>query len=105
MDLRANPTRKIDDFLRFLVERSGLELTFQTTGDLVCGAMASSSDAAESPADAAANEPAQATGNLTVEFFGPDTRFLTARKGELLYALENVVAQVLRLNPEDHDRI
>jgi spoIIIJ-associated protein len=42
---------------------------------------------------------------LTVQFTGPDTSFLTARHGELLHSLEHLAAQVLRLSPEEHDRI
>ena len=42
---------------------------------------------------------------ITVEFTGSDTPLLLARNGELLHAIEHVAAKVLRLEPEDHDRI
>jgi spoIIIJ-associated protein len=42
---------------------------------------------------------------LSVELSGPDTPLLTARNGELLYAIEHIAAKILRLEPEQHDRI
>jgi spoIIIJ-associated protein len=42
---------------------------------------------------------------LRVEFTGPDTTLLTARNGELLNAIENIAAKVLRLEPEQHDHV
>ncbi len=49
--------------------------------------------------------PAPASSTLNVQFTGPDTGFLTARHGELLHSLEHLAAQLLRLAPEEHDRI
>jgi spoIIIJ-associated protein len=40
-----------------------------------------------------------------VELTGPDTPLLLARNGELLLAIEHIAAKILRLEPEDHDRI
>jgi spoIIIJ-associated protein len=42
---------------------------------------------------------------LAVEFIGPDTRWLTARNGELLNALEHIATKILRLEPEAHDQV
>ena len=42
---------------------------------------------------------------LYVEFTGPDTPLLTARNGELLNALEHISTKMLRLEPEEHDRV
>ena len=42
---------------------------------------------------------------LSVEFIGPDTRWLTARNGELLNALEHIATKILRLEPEAHDQV
>lgn len=42
---------------------------------------------------------------LAVELSGPDAALLTERNGELLYAIEHLAAKVLRLEPEEHDRI
>ncbi|HEX4154524.1 MAG TPA: R3H domain-containing nucleic acid-binding protein [Acidobacteriaceae bacterium] len=43
--------------------------------------------------------------DIYVECKGPDAYLLLEREGELLRALEHVAAKVLRLEPEDHDRI
>src|SRR5580692_7027417 len=42
---------------------------------------------------------------ITVELSGPDTPLLLARNGELLHAIEHIAAKILRLEPEEHDRI
>ncbi len=43
--------------------------------------------------------------DIYIECKGPDSPLLLERDGELLRALEHVAAKVLRLEPEDHDRI
>ncbi len=45
------------------------------------------------------------TPELSVELSGPDCSLLTERNGELLFAIEHLAAKVLRLEPEEHDRI
>jgi spoIIIJ-associated protein len=45
------------------------------------------------------------TPEITIELSGPDTSLLTARNGELLHAIEHIAAKILRLEPEEHDRI
>jgi spoIIIJ-associated protein len=42
---------------------------------------------------------------IAVEFSGPDTSLLTDRNGELLHAIEHIAAKILRLEPDEHDRI
>lgn len=42
---------------------------------------------------------------ITVELRGPDTPLLTERNGELLHAIEHIAAKILRLEPDEHDRI
>jgi spoIIIJ-associated protein len=42
---------------------------------------------------------------IAVELSGPDTPMLLARNGELLHAIEHMAAKILRLEPEEHDRI
>ena len=42
---------------------------------------------------------------LKVELDGPDTALLLARNGELLLAIEHIAAKLLRLEPDQHDRI
>ena len=43
--------------------------------------------------------------DIYVECKGPDTDLLLASDGELLRSLEHIAAKILRLEPEDHDRI
>ncbi len=74
-------SQPIADFLRLLTECGGLELTYEI-----------------SPLQATAPE-------LTVELSGPDTTLLIERNGELLHAVEHIAAKILRLEPEEHDRI
>jgi len=60
---------------------------------------------------AAISEPAAnqtretAQPEISVELSGPDTPLLLARNAELLHAIEHVAAKILRLEPEEHDRI
>jgi len=42
---------------------------------------------------------------ISVELSGPDTQLLLARNAELLHAIEHIAAKMLRLEPEEHDRI
>ncbi|MGD0798717.1 MAG: R3H domain-containing nucleic acid-binding protein [Acidobacteriaceae bacterium] len=42
---------------------------------------------------------------LYVEFSGPDTHVLTAHNGEVLNALEHLALKILRLEPEEQERI
>jgi spoIIIJ-associated protein len=74
---------KITSFLNSVITATGLKLEFNVS---------------EPEQDAPAPR-------LTVQFTGPDTSFLTARHGELLHSLEHLAAQLLRLSPEEHDRI
>ena len=83
----AVTSSKVTAFLNSIITSTGLKLGF---------------DISESER-AAATAPAPPV--LTVQFTGPDTSFLTARHGELLHSLEHLAAQVLRLSPEEHDRI
>jgi spoIIIJ-associated protein len=52
-------------------------------------------------------EEARAAGQpeVSVELSGPDTALLVARNAEVLHAIEHVAAKILRLEPEEHDRI
>jgi spoIIIJ-associated protein len=43
--------------------------------------------------------------DIYVECKGPDSDLLLDREGELLRSLEHVAAKILRLEPEEHDRI
>jgi spoIIIJ-associated protein len=43
--------------------------------------------------------------DIYVELSGPDAVLLTERHGEVLRSLEHIAAKILRLEPEDHDRV
>ncbi|HZY62030.1 MAG TPA: R3H domain-containing nucleic acid-binding protein [Edaphobacter sp.] len=92
--------KKIEEFLQTLLTSSGLRLRFQITagnGEMQTE-VSSETQAATRPAISSQPE-------VSVEFTGPDTALLVARNGELLHAIEHLAAKVLRLEPEEHDRI
>ncbi|HWZ52760.1 MAG TPA: R3H domain-containing nucleic acid-binding protein [Granulicella sp.] len=86
---------KIAQLLELLGAQAGLRLT------------ATISEAA--PQLPAQPEPAQPTDQtepeISVDLSGPDTPLLLARNAELLHAIEHIAAKILRLEPEEHDRI
>src|SRR5271155_3929277 len=95
--------KKITDFLNVLNRSGGLHLTPQI---LACNGQvqpASSDFAGATPV--APNDSSSITPEITVELTGRDTPLLLARNGELLHAIEHIAAKILRLEPEEHDRI
>lgn len=102
----GHAARKITDFLNVLSTTGGLNLKSHI---LACNGQVqpNSSDAAgASPAvSPEASIPSDTDPQITVEFTGSDTPLLLARNGELLHAIEHIAAKILRLEPEDHDRI
>ncbi len=78
----------IADFLKLLVSTGGLRLKYRIT-------------AGEGAADPDGLEARE----IYVEIAGPDAPMLTQRNGELLRALEHIAAKMVRLEPEEHDRI
>src|SRR5271155_46228 len=95
--------KKITDFLNVLNRSGGLHLTPQI---LACNGQVqptSSGSAGETPV--APNDSTSITPEITVELTGRDTPLLLARNGELLHAIEHIAAKILRLEPEEHDRI
>jgi spoIIIJ-associated protein len=98
---------KIADFLAILSSAGGLNLKsdilacngqVQPTSSDLAGALSTGSLQPPSP-------PPDTNPQITVEFTGPDTPLLLARNGELLLAIEHIAAKILRLEPEEHDRI
>jgi spoIIIJ-associated protein len=79
---------KISDFLKLLTTTGGLHLKYRITA----GAGAADPDGLEAR-------------EIYVEIAGPDASLVTQRNGELLRALEHIAAKMVRLEPEEHDRI
>jgi spoIIIJ-associated protein len=71
----------IEDFLRLLISNGHLRFEFTIT------------------------IPALPPPELSIELSGPDVPLLIDRNGELLHAIEHIAAKILRLEPEEHDRI
>ncbi|MCU1294910.1 MAG: single-stranded nucleic acid binding protein [Bryobacterales bacterium] len=106
-NLPGQAASKIEDFLKILSTTGGLHLKSKI---LACNGQVQpdSSDAAVAPsAGSVQSSPSSpgATPEICVELSGPDTPLLLARNGELLLAIEHIAAKILRLEPEDHDRI
>lgn len=84
----------IKEFLQTLLASSGLSVEFKIEA---CNGHVQ-------PAQPAQTAPASSP-DISVEFTGPDTPLLTARNAELLHSIEHLAAKVLRLEPDQHDRI
>jgi spoIIIJ-associated protein len=95
---------KIKEFLQALLTSSGLELEFRIVGRNV-PVQSPTQTPAQSPEQTPAQAQPQPSPELSVEFTGPDTPLLLARNAELLHDIEHLAAKVLRLEPEEHDRI
>jgi len=101
---------KIADFLKVLSTTGGLNLKSNilacngqvqpNSGDST-GVNTAVSTKTSTPSDTPPDTPPE----ITVELSGPDTPLLLARNGELLHAIEHIAAKILRLEPEEHDRI
>jgi spoIIIJ-associated protein len=92
MDDLSLPAKTIAGLLQQFIAAGGLRLRFKVTVRSL-------------KPKGAADAQGEGRRDLAVEFSGPDTRYLTARNGELLNALEHIATKVLRLEPEDHDRV
>jgi spoIIIJ-associated protein len=78
----------IAQFLKLLTTAGGLKLRYRITA----GVGAADPDGFEAR-------------EIYVELSGSDASLVTTRNGELLRALEHVAAKMIRLEPEEHDRI
>jgi spoIIIJ-associated protein len=99
--------KKIADFLQILV-KGGLDLKSQI---IACNRQVQPHSSDPAGAGSLASTPVipaeetSSSPDIKVELSGPDTSLLQARNGELLHAIEHIAAKILRLEPEDHDRI
>ena len=88
MEDLARAAETVASLMRLLTTTGGLRLRFRITA----GAGAADPDGLERR-------------DLYVECKGPDAGLLIDRDGELLRSLEHIAAKILRLEPEDHDRV
>ena len=105
MDDVAQAAQTIAKFLQAFTTSGGLRLRFRVKARCIRqrdAGSAESSEASTPPAEGVARDGPRA---LYVEFTGPDTALLTARNGELLNALEHIATKILRLEPDEHDRV
>lgn len=88
MEDLAQAAEKVATLMRLLTTTGGLRLKYRITA----GAGAVDPDGFERR-------------DIYVECKGPDTELLLDNDGDLLRSLEHVAAKMLRLEPEDHDRV
>ena len=100
MDDVAQAARTIADFLQAFTLNSGLRLRYRVK---LRGGRLGADDPSVNTEPASGE--AGGTGNLHVEFSGPDTPVLTGNNGELLNALEHIATKILRLEPGEHDLV
>jgi spoIIIJ-associated protein len=101
----ARAAEKITDLLNLLNRSGGLNLTPHI---LACNGQVqpdSSDSAGARPVAPNTSSSPDTTPEITVELTGRDTPLLLERNGELLHAIEHIAAKILRLEPEEHDRI
>ncbi len=84
----AGAAQQTADLLKTILAKGGFKLKFRiTAGD-------------------GAKDPSGLENRLIyVELAGPDVELLTARRGELLRALEHLAAKALHLEPSEHDKV
>jgi spoIIIJ-associated protein len=97
MDDLALPAKTIAGLLQSFISSGSLRLRFRVTIRSLKPKPGITATAQHVPPDGRRD--------LAVEFSGPDTHVLTVRNGELLNALEHIATKVVRLEPEDHDRV
>jgi len=84
----SRSAEQVASLMRLLTTTGGFRLKFRITA----GAGAADPDGFERR-------------DIYVECKGPDADLLLDRDGELLRSLEHVAAKILRLEPEEHDRV
>jgi spoIIIJ-associated protein len=94
----GSAAEKITDFLQTLASKGGLEIKSEI---IACNGQVQPSPG--SSAESVVAGPASP--EIKVDLTGPDVSLLLAHNGELLHAIEHIAAKILRLEPEEHDRI
>src|SRR5271156_6108740 len=84
----AASANKIAGFLQMLVKTGGLRVKSR----IPAGSGAADPDGLEAR-------------EIYVELAGPDAELVTERGGEVLRALEHIAAKIIRLEPEEHDKV
>jgi spoIIIJ-associated protein len=84
----AAAANKIAAFLQTLIKTGGLRVKYRITA----GGGAVDPDGLEAR-------------EIYVELAGPDAPLVTERGGELLRALEHIASKIIRLEPEEHDKV
>jgi spoIIIJ-associated protein len=95
--------QSIAKLLQTFISAGALRLRFRVKARAARPANHDNDGNAAAPADISSD--ASSPRALYIEFSGPDTPILTANNGELLNALEHIAAKVLRLEPDEHDRV
>jgi spoIIIJ-associated protein len=88
MEDLAVSAKQVAEFMQLMTSKGQLALKYRITA----GAGAADPNAFERR-------------DIYVECKGPDVDLLLDHDGELLHSLEHIAAKILRLEPEDHDRI
>ncbi len=88
----------IEDYSAVAQKIAALLKTITTTGGLRLKYRITAGEGAADPDKLEARE-------IYVELAGPDAPLLTQRGGELLHALEHVASKIIRLDPEEHDKV
>jgi spoIIIJ-associated protein len=103
MDQTTQAAHTIGNFLQTFITSGGLRLKFRVK---VKAAKLVSTEAQESGSSSEFSSSAsEGMRDLSIEFIGPDTPILIARNGEVLNALEHIATKILRLEPDQHDRV
>jgi len=102
MENAAEAAQTLGRYLQAFTASGGLRLRFRIMVRGGAAAEQALDGAVDASAETSTKDPA---GTLYVEFSGPDTPVLTARNGELLHALEHLATKILRLEPEQFERL
>jgi spoIIIJ-associated protein len=101
IDDLAEAAQTIGNFLQAFTSSGGLRLRFRVKVRGAASPEPGNGDATGEPSSTGQESPR----TLYVEFSGPDTHALTAHNGEVLNALEHLAVKILRLEPDEQERV